>query len=301
MNMTTSKLHIEDVYKRYGQKLVLDNIDLSVASGELCTLVGPSGCGKSTLLRLVLGQEFPDQGKVMIDGNFASYPDPHRGIVYQKYSLYPHLTVHENVLLGLRLKRQQWWLPWRFDQDAQDQSLAMLEELRLVDARNKYPHELSGGMQQRVAIAQALVTRPPILLMDEPFGALDPDTREQMQVYLMELHEQYKLTIFFVTHDLEEACFIGTRLLVLSQYYTDDRGDDPRVSRGAKIVSDYDLESHALPTSEKGSPVYREFVAHVRESGFNPVVRHHVNEFNLNHPHSFRTLTADESKVASSK
>jgi NitT/TauT family transport system ATP-binding protein len=301
MSMITPKLHIEDVYKRYGHKLVLDNIDLSVATGELCTLVGPSGCGKSTLLRLVLGQEFPDQGKVMIDGNFASYPDPHRGIVYQKYSLYPHLTVLDNVLLGLRLKRQQWWLPWRFDQDAQEQSMAMLEQLRLADARNKYPHELSGGMQQRVAIAQALVTRPPILLMDEPFGALDPDTREQMQVYLMELHEQYKLTIFFVTHDLEEACFIGTRLLVLSQYYTDDRGDDPQVNRGAKIVSDYDLEKHALPTTEKGSPVYREFVAHVRESGFNPVVRRHVNEFNLHHPHSFRTLTADESKVAASK
>ena len=301
MNIITPKLHIEDVYKRYGQKVVLDNVDLSVAPGELCTLVGPSGCGKSTLLRLVLGQEFPDQGKVMIDGNFASYPDPHRGIVYQKYSLYPHLTVLDNVLLGLRLKRQQWWLPWRFDQDAQEQSMAMLEQLRLTDARNKYPHELSGGMQQRVAIAQALITRPPILLMDEPFGALDPDTREQMQVYLMELHEQYKLTIFFVTHDLVEACFIGTRLLVLSQYYTDDRGDDPQANRGAKIVSDYDLEKNALPTTEKGSAAYREFVAHVRESGFNPAVRRHVNEFNLHHPHSFRTLTTNESQVAASK
>lgn len=296
MNKDVSKLHIEDVYKRYGQKVVLDNIDLSVAPFELCTLVGPSGCGKSTLLRLVLGQEFADQGVVMIDGKIASYPDPNRGIVYQKYSLYPHLTVLQNVLLGLRFQRQSWWLPWRFDKDANERSMAMLEQLRLTEARNKYPHELSGGMQQRVAIAQALVTRPPILLMDEPFGALDPDTREQMQIYLMELHEQYKLTIFFVTHDLEEACYIGTRLLVLSQYYTDDRGDDPGVSRGAKIISDYDLESNALPTSEKGSAVYRDFVAHIRESGFNPADRRHVHDFNLQHPHSFRTLTAEESR-----
>jgi NitT/TauT family transport system ATP-binding protein len=295
--METTKLLIEDVYKSYGVKLVLDNVDLSVAPGELCTLVGPSGCGKSTLLRLVLGQEFPDQGKVMIDDSFAPYPDPTRGIVYQKYSLFPHLTVLENVLLGLRFARQHWWLPWRADKQANEQATAMLAQLRLSDAQNKYPYELSGGMQQRVAIAQALVTKPPILLMDEPFGALDPDTREQMQIYLMELHEQHKLTIFFVTHDLEEACFIGTRLLVLSQYYTDDRGDDPSVRRGAKIVSDYDLERKALPTSEKGSPVYREFVEHIRECGFNPAVRRHVNEFNLNHPNSFRTLTKAESKL----
>ena len=298
MNATNSKLHIEDVYKQYGNKVVLDNVDLSVASGELCTLVGPSGCGKSTLLRLVLGQEFPDRGRVLIDGTIAAYPDPHRGIVYQKYSLYPHLTVLDNVLLGLRFKRQQWWLPWRFDKDANDQALAMLEQLRMADARNKYPHELSGGMQQRVAIAQALATKPPILLMDEPFGALDPDTREQMQVYLMQLHEQYKLTIFFVTHDLEEACYIGTRLLVLSQYYTDDRGNDAAVNRGAKIISDYNLEKQSLPTSEKRSSAYREFVAHIRESGFNPDIRRHVDDFNLHHPHSFRTLTADESKIA---
>jgi NitT/TauT family transport system ATP-binding protein len=292
--MTNKKLHIEDVYKSYTGKVILDNVDLSVAEGELCTLVGPSGCGKSTLLRLVLGQEFPDSGKVLIDGDVAAHPDPHRGIVYQKYSLYPHLTVMENTLLGLRLKDQQWWLPWRFNQSHHDTAMEILEQLRLTDARNKYPHELSGGMQQRVAIAQALVTKPPILLMDEPFGALDPDTREQMQLYLMELHEKYKLTIFFVTHDLEEACFIGTRLLILSQYYTDDRGNTANVSRGAKIVGDYDLTDEALPTSEKNSAAYRDFIAQIRQTGFDPEIRQHVREFNLNHPHSFRTLTKDE-------
>lgn len=290
--MTMNKLHIEDVYKSYNGKVILDNVDLSVAAGELCTLVGPSGCGKSTLLRLVLGQEFPDSGSLLIDGVQASYPDPHRGIVYQKYSLYPHLTVMENTLLGLRLKDQQWWLPWRFNKTHHDTAMEMLEQLRLTDARNKFPSELSGGMQQRVAIAQALVTKPPILLMDEPFGALDPDTREQMQIYLMELHEKYKLTIFFVTHDLEEACFIGTRLLILSQYYTDDRGQTQ--SRGAKIVGDYDLTDKSLPTSEKNSPAYRDFITQIRQSGFDPEIRQHVREFNLHHPHAFRTLTKDE-------
>jgi len=294
MMSTQSKLHIEDVYKRYGSRLVLDNIDLTVAAGELCTLVGPSGCGKSTLLRLVLGQEFADHGQVLIDGATVQHPDSQRGIVYQKYSLFPHLTVLDNVRLGLRLDRQHWWLPWRHDKSADDEALAMLEQLRLTDARHKYPHELSGGMQQRVAIAQALVTKPPILLMDEPFGALDPDTREQMQIYLMELHEKQQLTIFFVTHDLEEACYIGTRLLVLSQYYTDDRGDAPEIGRGAKIVADYDLEVHALPTTVKGSQAYRDFVGQLRDNGFNPGIRKHVREFNLQHPHSFRTLTMQE-------
>lgn len=292
--MTNKKLHIEDVYKSYSGKVILDNIDLSVAQGELCTLVGPSGCGKSTLLRLVLGQEFPDHGKILIDGEEASYPDTHRGIVYQKYSLYPHLTVLENTLLGLRLKEQQWWLPWRGNKSHAEAAMEILDQLRLADARNKYPHELSGGMQQRVAIAQALITKPPILLMDEPFGALDPDTREQMQVYLMQLHEKYNLTIFFVTHDLEEACFIGTRLLVLSQYYTDDRGHGASVSRGAKIVADYNLTDESLPTTEKNSPAYREFIAHIRKTGFDPEIRQHVKEFNLHHPHSFRTLTREE-------
>lgn len=300
MNAAQSKLHIEDVYKGYGSKLVLDNIDLTVAKGELCTLVGPSGCGKSTLLRLVLGQEFADQGQVLIDGATVRHPDPHRGIVYQKYSLFPHLTVLDNVLLGLRLHRQSWWLPWRRDRAGEDEAMAMLEQLRLGEARHKYPHELSGGMQQRVAIAQALVTRPPILLMDEPFGALDPDTREQMQIYLMELHERFQLTIFFVTHDLEEACYIGTRLLVLSQYYTDDRGDAPDIRRGAKIVADYDLAGEALPTTVKGSAQYQEFVGRLRDSGFNPGIRRHVREFNLHHPHSFRTLTKQEDRVSGS-
>lgn len=291
------KLSIEDVYKSYGNLLVLDNIDLKVASGELCTLVGPSGCGKSTLLRLLLGQEFADSGNIIIDGALGRHPDPNRGIVYQKYSLFPHMTVFDNVMAGSRLSKQPWYLPWQRNKEDEAFAVSMLERLRLVDAMNKFPHQLSGGMQQRVAIAQALMSKPPLLLMDEPFGALDPDTREQMQLYLMELHEEHKLTIFFVTHDLDEACYIGTRLLVLSQYYTDDRGDESLVRRGAKIVGDYHLTREALPTTEKTSTQFKAFVEQVRANGFSPNNRCHVRDFNLKHPHSFQTLTQQESQT----
>jgi NitT/TauT family transport system ATP-binding protein len=297
MNTDIPKLHLEDVYKSYGEKLVLDNIDLRVAQGELCTVVGPSGCGKSTLLRLLLGQDVADSGNILIDGKSISHPDPVRGIVYQKYSLLPHLTVFDNVMLGLRFESSPWWLPWRDNPAHTAFAMHLLEKLRLVEARNKYPHELSGGMQQRVAIAQALVKRPPILLMDEPFGALDPDTREQMQLYLMELHEELSLTIFFVTHDLEEACYIGTRLLMVSQYYSDDRGHEEGVKRGAKIVADHVLQRQALATTAKDTHLFREFIAELRQTGFNPTSRQHVKAFNLSHPNSFQTLTSAELDV----
>jgi NitT/TauT family transport system ATP-binding protein len=293
---TATMLHIEDVYKSYATKVVLDDIDLKVAAGELCALVGPSGCGKSTLLRLLLGQEFPDHGKILLDGYPVGYPSTRRGIVYQQYSLFPQLNVWDNVMLGLRMHAGPWWLPWKSTKEDEGLALTVLEKLRLIDARLKYPRELSGGMQQRVAIAQALVLKPPILLMDEPFGALDPDTREQMQLYLMDLHEEHKLTIFFVTHDLDEACYIGTRLLVLSQYYTDDRGDSSEVSRGAKIIADFELNEKALPTSQKDTPAFKAFVNSIRQTGFRPDHRQHVREFNLSHPHSFQTLKRSENR-----
>ena len=213
-------LHIQDVYKLYGNKIVLDNVDLSVARGEFCTVVGPSGCGKSTLLRLILGQERPTRGELFIDGCPAESANSERGIVYQKYSLFPHLTVLENVLLGKKLNTG---IVERFrgKKNLEAEAMHFLEKVRLAEHRNKFPHELSGGMQQRVAIAQAVIMNPSILLMDEPFGALDPGTRESMQVFILELWEKTKMTIFFVTHDLEEACYLGTRVVVLSQFYSD--------------------------------------------------------------------------------
>ena len=294
MSPASRLLHIEDLYKSYGPKRVLDNIDLSVQGGELCTLVGPSGCGKSTLLRQILGEERPDSGRITIGGEPVGYPDTRRGIVFQRYSLFPHLSVLDNVLLGRHLPAGLAER-WRRRKEFREEAMHYLERMRLAECADKYPHELSGGMQQRVAIAQSLIIKPEILMMDEPFGALDPDTREQMQLFLLELWDRQRMTVFFVTHDLEEALYLGTRILVLSQYYVDDRGETA-VNRGAKIVADYALPRAAMPTEVKRSPEFTELAEQIRQIGFSPVSRRHVREFNLKHPDSFRTLTADELK-----
>jgi NitT/TauT family transport system ATP-binding protein len=289
----TGFLHLEDVYKSYGSKRVLDNIDLAVSQGELCAVVGPSGCGKSTLLRQILGEERPDAGQILLEGVEVGTPDTSRGIVFQRYSLFPHLTVIGNVMLGRELANGPW-RRWHLRKQFREEAMHFLERMRLAEHADKYPHELSGGMQQRVAIAQSLLLKPRILMMDEPFGALDPETREQMQLFLLELWDAEKMTVFFVTHDLEEAIYLGTRVLVLSQFYRDDRGDGPNVNRGAKIVCDLQLPRTVLSTDVKASPEFKQLVQQTRHEGFDPTYRRYISEFNLTHPNSFRTLTAEE-------
>lgn len=286
-------IFIKDLYKKYGDKLVLDNIDLMVSHGELCSLVGPSGCGKSTIFRLILGQERPTSGEILIEGKPVGIPDKTRGIVYQKYALFPHLSVLDNVLLGKRLgagmiKR------WTHRKEFLDEAMRFLEEVKLAEHWKKYPHELSGGMEQRVALAQALIMKPKIILMDEPFGSLDLGVREHLQVFLLELWEKFQMTVFFVTHDLKEALFVGTRVLVLSQYYTDDRGPD--FPRGSKIVFDQSLPKKAFGTSIKDAPEFRDIIQRIRlDGGFDdPMHLQHVSDFNLRHPDSFQTLTEEE-------
>jgi NitT/TauT family transport system ATP-binding protein len=287
-NKAKHLVHLEDVYKGYNGKIILKDIDLKIREGEFCAVVGPSGCGKSTLLRLILGQELPDSGTVAIDGLPISKPDPSRGVVYQKYSLFPHLTVLQNVMLGPR------YLGLNGNKKAskaevRDHAMYYLERVRLQHAAEQYPDQLSGGMQQRAAIAQTLIAQPKILLMDEPFGALDPDTREQLQVFLLELWESLKLTILFVTHSLEEACYVGTRLLALSQYYRDDNADITQ-HNGAKIVEDHPLSKHAAATRSKDQPEFIELINRVRSNAFDPKILQHIHDFNLSHPDSFRTL-----------
>lgn len=278
-------LFMQDVYKMYGTKTVLDNVDLAVSTGELCTVVGPSGCGKSTLLRLIVGQEQATKGVVCIDGSDADFPDSERGIVYQKYSLFPNLKVIDNVLLGPRL-RNSLYSRWFNEKNLTDEAQFLLEKVRLGEHLHKYPHQLSGGQQQRVAIAQSLITKPKILLMDEPFGALDPGTREHMQTLLLDLWEQYKMTIFFVTHDLEEAVFLGTRIIVLSQYYQDERGEKCD-DRGARIVADYSLDLKATSTDVKKTTEFGTLIQDIRRDCFDPDHLQHLEKFNLNHPDSF--------------
>ena len=287
-------LYLENVYKNYGEKCILDNIDLAVSQGELCTLVGPSGCGKSTLFRLILGQEYPTFGDIFIDGKPAGFPNLDRGIVYQKYSLFPHLSVLDNVLLGKKLVTGLWG--WRKKKrEILTEALVFLEKVKLIEHRGKYPQELSGGMQQRVAIIQALIMKPKILLMDEPFGALDPGTREHLQIFLLELWKEFKMTIFFVTHDLEEAVFLGTRVLVLSPYYSDRRGKN--TNRGSRIVKDHLLVPNITSTKVKESAEFGKLIQDMRREGFDPAYLQHVTEFDLSHPDSFQTLTEIEKNI----
>lgn len=290
-------IYLENVYKYYGDKRILNDIDLSVSEGEFVSVVGPSGCGKSTLLRIILGQERASDGIVLFNGEPISEPSVDRGIVYQRYSLFPNKTVLENVLLGKKLRKGWRGLFSFLDnmEDEKEEAMEYLRRVKLEDAYNKYPHELSGGMQQRVAIAQTLIMKPKVILMDEPFGALDPGTREEMQVFLAELWEENNLTIFFVTHDLEEAVFLGTRLLCVSQYYRDGV-KDKRIHehKGSRIVKDIPLFGGASNTNLKEKAEFGQVIQNVRQAGFDPKYLQHVTEFNLSHPDSFQTLTAED-------
>lgn len=284
-------LFLEDVQKKYGNKIVLDDIDLAVSPREFCTVVGPSGCGKSTLLRLILGQEQASSGFIFMEGKEIGLPAPNRGIVYQRYSLFPHLTILENIMLGKRLSLP-FWKSFSGKKADKEEARHYLQSVHLEHHAKKYPHQLSGGMQQRVAIAQALIMKPKILLMDEPFGALDPGTREAMQILLLELWEEQDMTIFFVTHDLEEAVFLGTRILVLSQFYAHEKGVPSDPIRGARIVADYPLRGHsATSTRVKETNEFGKLIQKIRYEGFDPEYLQHANEFNLHHQDSFQTLT----------
>jgi len=292
-NKSNYMLYLEDVTKAYGPKTVLADIDLAVREREFCTVVGPSGCGKSTLLRLILGQERATSGQLLMLGRPIQHPGPDRGIVYQRYSLFPHLTILDNILLGKRLGKPFFDLFGSKKTD-RDEALGYLESVQLADHAHKFPHQLSGGMQQRVAIAQALIMKPKILLMDEPFGALDPGTREMMQMLILDLWQAHGMTIFFVTHDLEEAAFLGTRILVLSQYYIHETDNTPGVLKGARIVSDYPLKRKKAPSTRlKETEQFGRFIQSIRAEGFNPNYLQQAREFNLKHQDSFITLAGE--------
>ena len=298
--MTNAKpiLEFENLSKRYphrdgsGDLTVLDGLQRSIYPGEFVTLVGPSGCGKSTLFNLILGSQYPSEGELLLDGNPVVQPGPDRGVVYQKYGLYDNLTVLENVMLGGTMKRPvkaNWLSSLHRKAIAEDKKKALeyLERVRLQDAADKYPHELSGGMKQRVAIAQALFTQPRILLMDEPFGALDAGTRLDAQLFLIELWEKFDLTVIFVTHSLEEAVFLGTRVLCLSQHYEHKKGPQS-LDNGAKFVLDYDLSSfvqrRATISHEEYISKFTPLMDTITRDGMDPTVRQHMKEFHVGTP-----------------
>jgi NitT/TauT family transport system ATP-binding protein len=277
-----------------GRRIILNNIDLNVRDGEFLSLVGPTGCGKSTLLRLVLGSQFPTRGEVLVGGRPVTGVGRDCGIVFQKYSLFPHLTVVENIAFGPVLEHTailQRVLHTPAYRRVRRQYLAeardYLERIGLNPAdEDKYPYELSGGMQQRVAIAQALMMRPKVLLMDEPFGALDHNTRIDMQMLILEQWQAYGMTIIFVTHDLEEACYVGTRIIGLSQYWSDDEG---RPGVGAVIVTDLPTPGgHPKPTTIRSTPEFTALLERVRHDALDPDNRQRLQQFNLTHRDALR-------------
>ena len=203
------ELLVQNLCKRFGDKTVLEDINVSMQSGEFVTFVGSSGCGKSTLLRLIAGLDHPSGGRIHVDGSPVEGPGPDRGMVFQKYSLYPWLTAADNVAFGMRLQGMT-------SADVRNRTAYFLEVVGLQDAATKLPRELSGGMQQRVAIARALATNPSVLLLDEPFGALDLQIRETMQEFLLQLWQRTGLTVLLITHDVEEALVLAQRVHVLA-------------------------------------------------------------------------------------
>ena len=190
------------------ERTILNGIDLKIHKREFICVIGPSGCGKSTFSRIVAGLDGYSSGELLVDGELIDGPSPERGMVFQGYTLFPWKTVKENVMFGPKMKGIS-------NASAEAQARDWINIIGLEKYENQYPHQLSGGMKQRVAIARALVNEPKILLMDEPFGALDPHTRQKMQKHLMDLWQNIDITIIFVTHDMDEAILLADRIVAL--------------------------------------------------------------------------------------
>jgi len=232
-------LSLRDVWVEYGDKIVLERMTLDVEAGSFISIIGPSGAGKSSLLRIILGQEAATRGAILLDGTpLTPECGPDRGVVFQRYSVFPHLSVLRNTVFGLECAKAP--LSARLfgaaRRAAMDEAIEMLNAVGLGDSLHLYPAQMSGGMQQRLAIAQALIKRPRILLLDEPFGALDPGIRADMHLLITRLWRDYSLTIVMVTHDIHEAFALGTRVIAL-----DKRRHDPHAPHRFGATAVYDL------------------------------------------------------------
>jgi len=209
----THKLEIRDVTKTFkteeGELKALDRFNVGVKPSEFLCIIGPSGCGKSTLLRLIAGLDEPSSGAIILDGKELKGPSPDRGMVFQEYSLFPWRTVLKNVTFGLELQKMAKQERYRIAKE-------YIELVGLKGFENSYPYELSGGMKQRVAIARAIAPDPSILLMDEPFGSVDAQTRNALQEELLEIWQRTRKTIVFVTHSVDEAVYLADRVAVMT-------------------------------------------------------------------------------------
>jgi NitT/TauT family transport system ATP-binding protein len=205
-------LSVRNLKRAFGpadhQHVVFDNMSLEIHRREFVSIIGPSGCGKSTFIRIIAGLDEATSGEMLLDGKPLTGPGPDRGMVFQGYTLFPWRTVKQNVMFGLEMQGKT-------SIEAEGPAREWLEMVGLSRFEDSYPHELSGGMKQRVAIARALANEPRILIMDEPFGALDALTRAKMQTYLLQIWKKVNITILFITHDLDEAVYLSDRIIVL--------------------------------------------------------------------------------------
>ncbi len=273
-------LEVRGLGKRYrspqGETEALRNIDFSVRRREFVCVIGPSGCGKSTLIRILAGLDSHTDGEALLDGKPIAGPGQDRGMVFQGYSLFPWLTVKGNVMFGPQMNG-------RSRDEAERDALLWLDLVGLTKFADVYPHQLSGGMRQRVAIARALVNQPRILLMDEPFGALDAQTRARMQSHLIDIWKNIDITVLFITHDLDEAIYLADRILVLKAHPGE-----------VQEVIEVPVPRPRTP-GQFNSPEFRATKARLEEL-IHPVPEHtpEDEEEEKVHPHLIRFTTVDD-------
>ena len=222
-------IEVRNLNRRFGATIACDNLNLDIPDGELVALLGPSGCGKTTLLRIIAGLEVPDSGSVLFQGQDTTHADVRErqvGFVFQHYALFGHMTIFENVAFGLRVRPRATRPP---EAEIRAQVTKLLELVQLDWLADRYPHQLSGGQRQRIALARALAVEPRVLLLDEPFGALDAKVRKELRRWLRRLHDEVHLTSVFVTHDQDEAMEVADRVVVMNQGRIEQQGTPDQV------------------------------------------------------------------------
>jgi len=242
-----TQIAIEGLTKAYGDTVILENVNAHLRTHEFCVILGPSGAGKTTLLRILLSQEQPTRGRVLIDGvPIDPEPQPDRGVVFQRYSVFPHKTVLANVMMGPQLRAAPVLgrLFGARRRALRERAVMLLDEVGLGEHLHKFPAQLSGGQQQRLAIAQALIMEPKVLLLDEPFGALDQSTKKAMHRLILDLWQRNRMTIVMVTHDIGEAFTLGTRILMVDKARRDPHAP---TAYGSTITEDVRLDPAKKP------------------------------------------------------
>jgi len=271
----TMSIEAINIFKKFNQFTALNHVNLRIDSGELVALLGPSGSGKTTLLRIIAGLEQADSGEILLDGEHAhnkAVQERQVGFVFQHYALFKHITVFENVAFGLRM-RPKAHRP--SDAEIHKKVMNLLEMVHLEAFYNRYPHQLSGGQRQRVALARALAVEPKLLLLDEPFGALDAKVRQELRRWMRRLHDEINLTSIFVTHDQEEAMEVSDRVVVMNNAQIEQVGTPAELWQNPKNqfvydflgeynlfagikngTSDLNIDTKCLELSDKHTPIY---------------------------------------------